>query len=73
MAEDGTLTNGVVANDTDVDGDTVTATVVAGPAHGTWSSTPTARSPTRPTANYNGTDSFTYKVNDGQPTSNTAR
>ena len=52
---------GVLANDTDVDGDalTVAGADQARPRHASRS-TPTAPSPTRPTPNFDGTDSFTY-------------
>ncbi len=48
----------------DVDGDALTYSIVAQPAHGTLSGTGTSRTYT-PTASYNGPDSFTFKVNDG--------
>ena len=77
VAEGGTVTVldsgvfSVLANDTDADGDALTAILVAGPANGTI------------TLNANGTfsythdgsetitDSFTYKANDGTSDSNT--
>lgn len=56
---------------TDPDGDTLTYSIVAGPAHGTL--TGTAPNVTyRPATNYNGSDSFTFKVNDGTVDSPTA-
>jgi Family of unknown function (DUF6288)/Bacterial Ig domain/Divergent InlB B-repeat domain/Bacterial Ig-like domain/HEAT repeats len=48
----------------DVDGDALTYTIVTQPAHGTLSGTGASRTYT-PAANYNGADSFTFKVNDG--------
>src|SRR3989442_9785248 len=56
---------------TDVDGDTLTYSVVTGPAHGALSGT--APNVTyRPAANYTGADSFTFKANDGTVDSATA-
>ena len=55
----------MLANDTDVDGDTLTAVLVTGPAHGTLTLNADGSFTYTPTANYNGTDSFTYKANDG--------
>jgi len=55
----------------DVDGDELTFTVVTQPAHGTLSGTAPALTYT-PEANYNGTDSFTYKASDGLLDSNIA-
>lgn len=64
---------GVLANDTDADDDTKKAVLVSGPANaasfhlndnGTFTYTPNA--------DFNGPDSFTYKVNDGAVDSNTA-
>ncbi len=50
---------------TDVDGDPLAYAVVTGPAHGTLSGTAPNLTYT-PALNYNGPDSFTFKVNDGQ-------
>ncbi|HEY3052840.1 MAG TPA: Ig-like domain-containing protein [Thermoanaerobaculia bacterium] len=64
---------GVLGNDTDPDSPTLTAVLVSGPAHaasfalnanGSFSYTPTA--------GFAGTDSFTYKANDGAADSNVA-
>ena len=63
---------GVLANDTDVEGSTLTAVLVTGPsnassftlnADGSFDYTPSTDS--------NGSDSFTYKANDGTADSNT--
>jgi large repetitive protein len=76
VAEGGTLNvapPGVLTNDTDADGDPITAVLVSGPAHAT-SFTLNANG----SFNYvhNGsettTDSFTYVANDGSLSSNTA-
>ena len=48
----------------DVDGNTLTYAVVTQPAHGTLSGTAPNVS-YKPATNYNGTDSFTFKANDG--------
>jgi hypothetical protein len=55
----------------DVDGDTLTYSIVASPANGTLSGTPPNVIYT-PVANYNGPDSFTFKANDGLADSNIA-
>ncbi|GEM_PF-824391 len=72
--EGGTLTvvtaNGVLSNDTDVEGDALTAILVAGPSHGTL----TLNADGSFTYVHDGsetiTDSFTYKANDGNLDSN---
>src|SRR5206468_4077032 len=56
---------GVLANDTDVDSPTLTAVVVAAPAHGALALAPRSDDRRAGAANYTGADSFTYKANDG--------
>lgn len=68
MSEDGTLiiaASGVLDNDTDADGNPLTAGLVTGPAHGTLTLEPDGSFTYVPTANYNGTDTFSYRANDG--------
>ena len=60
----------MLGNDTDADGDSLTATVVTGPAHGTLALNANGSFTYTPAANYNGPDTFTYRVSDGQLTSN---
>jgi predicted extracellular nuclease len=55
----------------DVEGDSLTYSVVAGPAHGSLSGSGASLTYT-PAANYNGPDSFTFKANDGTADSNIA-
>src|SRR5262249_5654650 len=55
----------------DVDGDVLTYSVVDAPVHGTLTGTGTNLVYT-PAANYNGLDSFTFKINDGTVDGNTA-
>jgi VCBS repeat-containing protein len=67
-AEDITLTvapPGVLGNDSDRDGDALTAVRVSGPAHGTLTLNANGSLTYTPDADYNGTDSFTYQANDG--------
>ena len=56
---------------TDADGDTLSYSVVASPAHGTLSGTVPNLTYT-PALNYNGSDSFTFRANDGTTNSATA-
>lgn len=56
---------------TDGDGDVLSYSIVTSPTNGTLSGTAPNLTYT-PNANYNGTDSFTWKANDGQADSNTA-
>ena len=56
---------GVLANDTDADGDALTAALVAGPAHGTLALNANGSFTYTPAENYTGPDSFSYKPNDG--------
>src|SRR5207253_3062780 len=64
---------GVLANDTDVDSPVLTAVVVTGPSHGALTLNANGSFTYTPAANFNGSDSFTYKANDGQPDANMAR
>jgi len=61
----------ITLNATDVDGDTLTYSIVTSPTHGTLSGTLPNVTYT-PVANYNGSDSFTFKANDGTVDSNIA-
>lgn len=76
LAEDGMLriggTNGVLANDSDVDGDALNASAVAQPLHGTLVMSSDGSFVYTPAANYNGTDSFTYRACDPQNACSTA-
>jgi len=58
--------------DTDIDNSTLTYSIVAPPAHGTLSCLDCANPTYTPDLNYTGTDSFTYKANDGTGDSNVA-
>jgi VCBS repeat-containing protein len=57
---------GVLGNDTDANGDALTAVLVSGPAHGTLALSAGGGFTYTPAADYTGADSFTYKANDGQ-------
>lgn len=64
---------GVLSNDTDADPeDALTATLVSGPAHGTLTLNADGSFTYKPGANYNGSDSLTYKAYDGKAYSNEA-
>lgn len=61
----------ITLSGSDIDGDTLTYSVVSQPAHGTLSGTAPSLTYT-PADNYHGSDSFTFKVNDGSVDSNIA-
>jgi VCBS repeat-containing protein len=63
---------GLLTNDTDADGDPLTASVVAAPTHGTLSLNADGSFTYTPANSYVGNDSFTYRANDGTVNSNTA-
>src|SRR5205814_30438 len=63
---------GVLINDSDVDGDTLSAVLVSQPTHGSLTLNSNGSFSYVPAANYNGADSFTYKANDGQADSGIA-
>jgi large repetitive protein len=76
MIEDGTLTvdaaGGLLANDSDIDGDALTPEVTSQPLHGTVTVNPDGSFSYTPEANYNGLDGFSYLVSDGTTTSDVA-
>jgi len=59
----------VLANDSDVDGDTLTAALDAGPAHGTLALAADGSFAYTPAAGFTGADSFAYRAGDGAATS----
>ncbi|RYF78951.1 MAG: tandem-95 repeat protein, partial [Comamonadaceae bacterium] len=61
----------VLANDSDVDGDTLTAAIVSGPAHGTLTLNADGTFSYTHDGSETTSDSFTYKVNDGTVDGNT--
>jgi VCBS repeat-containing protein len=63
---------GVLANDTDMEGDALVAALAAGPSNGTLTLNTNGSFSYTPNADYNGTDSFTYVANDGAVDSNVA-
>ncbi len=75
VAEDGVLNlpaAGVLANDTDVDGDPLAAVLASGPANGSLTLNSDGSFIYTPFADFNGVDSFTYRANDGLLSSNLA-
>jgi VCBS repeat-containing protein len=60
---------GVLANDSDLEGPTLTAVLASGPSHGMLALAPDGSFTYTPAANYNGPDQFTYSANDGAASS----
>jgi VCBS repeat-containing protein len=56
---------GVLANDTDVDGDSLTVSVASGPSNGTLTLNADGSFDFAPDLDFSGTDSFSYRVDDG--------
>ena len=74
MNQDNVLTvaaPGVLANDTDAEGNTLTAILVTNGTNGVVSLSPDGSFTYTPNAGYTGSDSFTYKSNDGTVDGNT--
>src|SRR5581483_2118932 len=65
VVEDGTITVDVLANDTGLGDGGLSVSIVSGPAHGSASVGSDNRITYSPSTNYNGSDSLTYKVADG--------
>jgi VCBS repeat-containing protein len=71
--EDTVLSANVLSNDSDPDsGDTLTAVVVNGPTNGELDLNADGSFTYTPNADFNGTDSFTYRASDGSADSNVA-
>jgi Bacterial Ig domain/Domain of unknown function (DUF5011) len=62
----------LLSTDTDVPTQTISYSVVSGPVHGTLSTISGNQITYTPNQNYNGTDSFSYKANDGVIDGNTS-
>ena len=62
----------MLANDSDVDGDALSAVLVSNPSHGTLTLNSDGSLVYMPALNFNGVDSFTYKASDGQAQSGVA-
>ncbi|MBF2028605.1 MAG: DUF4347 domain-containing protein, partial [Oscillatoriales cyanobacterium C42_A2020_001] len=63
--EDTVLSNNVLTNDSDPDGNTpLTVSLVTGPSNGSLSLNPNGTFSYTPNTNFNGTDTFTYSVRD---------
>jgi len=63
---------GVLANDTDQNGDPLTAVLVGNVSHGTLQFNANGSFTYTPATNFSGTDSFVYKANDGKADSGLA-
>ncbi|MCU0782567.1 MAG: DUF2341 domain-containing protein [Verrucomicrobia bacterium] len=75
VLEDTVLTvpaSGVLTNDTDAEGQTLIASSVGGPTHGTLTLNSNGGFTYTPNTNFNGADNFTYRANDGMTNSATA-
>src|SRR5204862_5153942 len=73
VAQGSTLTAsapGVLANDSDAEGDALTASVVSGPSHGTLALAADGSFTSTPSPGYSGPDSFIYGAEDGALSSN---
>jgi hypothetical protein len=64
--------SGVLANDRDIEGDALKAVLVSGPLHGTVQMLDNGTFTYTPVPDFFGSDSFTYKANDGALDSATA-
>jgi CSLREA domain-containing protein len=63
---------GITLTGSDVDSASLSFIIVTPPAHGSFGATTAPNLTYTPTANYNGPDSFTFKINDGSADSNIA-
>ena len=63
---------GVLSNDSDINGQAITAQLVSNPGHGSLTLNANGSFSYTPVAGFYGTDSFTYQANDGTLSSNVA-
>ncbi|MHA0289548.1 Ig-like domain-containing protein [Mycobacterium sp. C3-094] len=70
--EDKTIKGNVLDNDTDPDGTTLVASVVAGPSYGMVTLNANGAFVYTPSTNYHGVDTFSYTASDGLAASNIA-
>ena len=63
---------GVLGNDSDPDGNTITAQLVSSPSHGTLVLNSNGSFTYTPASGYTGSDSFSYRASDGSLTSSSA-
>jgi hypothetical protein len=63
------ITQGVLANDSDADGDTLVAVLESSTVHGTLALNPNGSFNYVPGSDFTGTDSFSYRATDGKDTS----
>jgi hypothetical protein len=70
--EDAAIVVSILANDTDLNSDELTASIVSGPSYGSLTFGEGGSITYTPAANYHGSDSFTYVATDGALNSNTA-
>ncbi|HJR44814.1 MAG TPA: tandem-95 repeat protein, partial [Actinomycetota bacterium] len=70
--EDTAVNTDVLANDTDIDGDTLTVTAASDPANGTTTVEADDTITYTPDADFNGSDTYTYDVSDGNGGTDTA-
>ena len=61
--------SGILENDSDLEGSSLTALLASSPAYGTLTLNPDGSFTYIPSQDYNGTDSFSYTVNDGSQNS----
>jgi hypothetical protein len=72
LNEDGSIVLGILSNDTDMDGDALTIIIVSQPTHGQLALNKNNTVTYTPLADYFGTDSFSYRLSDGQAVSGVA-
>ncbi len=68
--EDTPVSGNVLTNDSDADGNPLSASVVTGPTHGSLSLAGSGAFTYTPNANFNGSDSFSYAASDGAASTN---